>query len=569
MFVADRIPPGLFPSLLVALVGLASPTSPAAALEVHVCDCASGSDPDCTPGSDAASGSREAPLQSWTAARSSFAVLGPGDSVRFCRGGAWDASGGTTWTNPSCTAVSPCVVGAYAPPWGSGDESRPRIRRTDGGDGFALDDGGAGHEEGYRFEGLALEGSGGAGSGFFVFNEVDDVEIVDVEIRGFGIGVHVAGSNPCGADPACDGRNDRIVLRDSWVVANESQGWLGASDDSRILRTVFEDNGSLPTFHHSIYLGGESRGMRVRGNLLVGNGALGGACDSTSFVAHGVHDDLLIEGNEIREVVGGATEGCWGLTVDPAYADPEAFTDVVIRGNVVRNVGNVAIGIGSCSGCTLENNLVIQEQPFGGTGLAVPVRSGGTGDLPTNRVTVRNNSVWFAPGVPGVGIAVGGEGAEHRVVSNALRLEGPGPGTDCFALDLAPSSYTEVDHNVCSLSESGAEWVAGFGSLDSWRSSTGFDTASSDADPQFRDPQAGNLAPSSASSPIVDAGHPTMSTTFDRAGSPRVGLPDVGAEEWGVSTVFADGFESGGTSNWSPGDSLQRLSTNRSHAFGP
>ena len=53
-----------------------------------------------------------------------------------------------------------------------------------------------------------------------------------------------AGSNPCSADPECDGRNDRLVLRDSTVTNNHAQGWLGASNGSQILGSTFEGNGT-------------------------------------------------------------------------------------------------------------------------------------------------------------------------------------------------------------------------------------------------------------------------------------------------------------------------------------
>lgn len=62
---------------------------------------------------------------------------------------------------------------------------------------------------------------------------------------------------------------------------------------------------------------------------------------------HGQHQDLTIERNLVREDVGAADPGCWGIAVDTGYSEAESFTNVVIRGNVVRNVGNMAIGTSS------------------------------------------------------------------------------------------------------------------------------------------------------------------------------------------------------------------------------
>ena len=83
---------------------------------------------------------------------------------------------------------------------------------------------------------------------------------------------------------------------------------------------------------------------------------------------HGEHADLLIEANTIREDVGAADPACWGLGITPAYATPEGFLRTVIRGNTFRNVGNIAIALGSCQDCVVENNVIVSEQTFGGIG---------------------------------------------------------------------------------------------------------------------------------------------------------------------------------------------------------
>ncbi|MEO1085033.1 MAG: hypothetical protein AAFY88_12385, partial [Acidobacteriota bacterium] len=249
-------------------------SAPLSATDFFVCDCAAGAAGACVPGDDSSSGHEEAPWQSYERARTAFAGLDPGDRVLFCRGGAWDvAAAGTRWVNAACRAANRCVVGAYGPSWGSGQEGRPIIHRLDGAHGFSLADGGAAeHEEGYLFEALDLRSTSGTSHGFFIQNDIDDVTIRDVSVSGFSIGVYVAGSNACGADPQCDGRNERIVLERSTIRHNESQGWLGASNGSQILDSDFEANGSVPIFDHNIYLsasqGTPAEGMRVVGNRL-------------------------------------------------------------------------------------------------------------------------------------------------------------------------------------------------------------------------------------------------------------------------------------------------------------
>jgi hypothetical protein len=546
-------------SCLVAALALAGP---AGALTRSVCDCAPGADADCVAGDDASAGTAAAPWRSYEKARTAFAALAAGDAILFCRGGAWQIAAGTRWVNGACLAAAPCRVGAYAPPWGTGDEGRPILERVDATHGFALEDGGdAEHEEGYVIEGLDLRG-GGSGNGFFLYNDIDDVVLRDLSITGFDIGVHLAGSNPCNpSDPACDGRNERITLTDSYVADNESQGWLGASSGSKILDNVFERNGTTAVFDHNIYVsgssGGQTQGIEVRGNHLYQSDLDdAGVCRAVSLVVHGEHDDLTIEGNTVVEDVGLAGQGCWGIAVDNGYGSAEGFTDVVIRGNTVRNVGNLAIGVGACVRCTIENNVIIHQQAFGTTAIAAPDRPPDAGDLLPDDITVRNNSIFIDTAGGATAIRVDDFGNDHVVVSNAILYTGSSSSFNCLAADLGAAAYTDVDHNLCWFPNApGAEWSDGYGTdpdpLQAWRDATGFGGSSAMVDPGFADAAAGDLGPENAAAAMVDAGHPTLSSPMDIDGLPRDGQPDVGAYEWGAAGVlFADGFESGDTSAW-------------------
>ncbi|MCG8461737.1 MAG: right-handed parallel beta-helix repeat-containing protein [Holophagales bacterium] len=542
--------------LLLALL-LSSPLS---AAEHFVCDCAAGAEADCVPGDDGNPGAEALPWRSYEMARSAFASLSPGERIHFCRGGAWQVSGvGTRWVNRDCRAANPCVVGAYVPSWGSADDARPIFHRLDGTHGFSLADGGnAEHEEGYVFEALDVRSTSGSGNGFFLQNDIDDVTIRDVSISGFAIGVYLAGSNPCSADPDCDGRNERIVLQRSTILHNESQGWLGASNGSQILDSYFEGNGSLEVFDHNIYLSGSqgtpAHGMRVVGNRLYRSDLDGeGVCRGVSLVVHGEHVDLLIEGNEVWEDVGLAGPGCWGIAVDPGYSEAEAFLGVTIRGNVVRNVGNVGIGVASCGACVIENNIVIQENPFNSRAIAAPDRARAPNDHPMDAVVVRNNSIYIGADSGGTAIRLNGEGSGHVLASNAVYYAGSSSSFNCQDTDLPAGSYVDIDYNLCFRPFApGAEWAHGMGSLQQWRAASGFDGHSSETDPGFADPVAGDLSPSGESAATVDSGHPTLSSPEAMGGVPRDDQPDLGSFEWGVGLVFADDFESGDLTAWAP-----------------
>ncbi|MEM9557846.1 MAG: right-handed parallel beta-helix repeat-containing protein [Acidobacteriota bacterium] len=543
---------------LLVLLSLGWAQAPLSAADFFVCECATGAAAGCVPGDDDDSGSEVQPWRSYERARSAFGSLSPGDAIRFCRGGAWDVAGvGSRWVNRDCRAVTPCVVGAYVPSWGNVDAPRPIVHRLDGTHGFSFADGGdAEHEEGYVFESLDVRSTSGSGNGFFVQNDIDDVTLRDVSVSGFRLGVYVAASNPCSADPECDGRNERIVLERSSILHNESQGWLGASNGSQILDSYFEGNGSLEVFDHNIYLSGSqgtpSDGMRVVGNRLYRSDLDDqGICRGVSLVVHGDHTNLLIEGNEVWEDVGLAGPGCWGIAVDPGYSEAESFVGVTIRGNVVRNVGGVGIGVASCEDCVIENNVIIQENSFATRAISAPDRSRAPNDLPMDAVVVRNNSIYLGAASSGTAIRLNGEGSDHVLASNAVHYAGSSASFNCLDTDLPVGAYVDIDHNLCfHPAAPGAEWADGMGSLLDWRAVSGFDGQSSEIDPGFT--TAGDLRPGSGAAATVNSGHPTWSSPEAIGGLPRDAEPDRGAHEWGVSLLFADGFESGDLAAWAP-----------------
>ncbi len=490
----------------------------------YVCDCGTGAAAGCVVGNDANSG--RDPSQPWRTfgkARSAFAGLAAGDTIAFCAGGSFTNTGGR-WNNTNSTAQSPVILRSYDAPWGRGGEPMPLIRASAADvTGFDFSDGGRNiREQGYVIADLNLRGTGAShtGRGIFGYNVVDEVTLCRLTIDSFNLGVHVA--SPC----------NRWTIAESRIVNNHGHGVLGSSDDLKIINNVFDNNGFGGTVHnHNIYVGksgGSTQGIRVIGNQLSRSAFVNGMCQGTSLVVHGQHRDMLIADNYVREDVGKAHQGCWGITVDNGYSTPEGFRNVTLRGNRVENVGNVGIGVTACDNCMIENNVVISEQPFKVTAIAVPNRSRKAEDTPLNAATVRNNSILVKSG-DSTGISVGGEGTGHRVVSNALQYTGTGAWA-CFNLNLPSSSYATVDNNLCSYTS--GEWERGSGGLSSWRSASGFDLNSLFADPQYLSRTIPyDLRAGSASSPMVDRGHPTLSSPTAFGGVPRDTNPDIGAHE--------------------------------------
>ncbi|MCC6810373.1 MAG: right-handed parallel beta-helix repeat-containing protein [Deltaproteobacteria bacterium] len=490
----------------------------------YVCDCGAGADPNCVPGDDAAAGtSAAAPWRSYSRARQAFGGLPAGGTIAFCRGGSFDATGASSrrWVATACRADAPCTVRAYAPAWGGGNEPRP-ILHAGGENLFALEDSGEPDTEaGFVFLDLDLRGDGG-GWAFFLYNDVDDVMLCNLAISQFEIGVHVGGANAGGTG---DGKNERVTLRNSEVTGNAGQGWLGSCSGCAIEYSRFDNNGfAQAVFSHNIYLSGSNGayaiGERVVGNTLSRSAFVGGACQGVSLVVHGRHRGLLVEGNTVFEDPGTAGDGCWGIAVDPGYSEAEGFEDVVITRNVVRDVGNIGIGVAACARCTIENNVVIKNTS--GVGIAAPDRARGVDDLAQDAVVVRNNSIFL--GMDGTGIRLNADGAGHHAVSNAILA----PGGACFDADLAPGAYAMFDYNVCQA----GVWEEAAGALTAWQAATGHDAHSLSADPGFASTVAPvDLSSASASSAIVDHGHPSASAPLTAIGAARSSPPDAGAHE--------------------------------------
>jgi hypothetical protein len=498
----------------------------------YVCDCQPGAAAGCKAGNDANAGTKDAPFRTYGKARSAFSSLRAGETIAFCRGGSFTIDGDRRWTNPSCRAGSPCVVRDYPPPWSAQALNKPILTATEG-DGFAFEDGGnADHEEGYTFLNLDVRSKSGgqSGNGFFMYNDIDDALVCGSSISGFGIGFHAAGSNAPAA--GSDGKNARLVLRNSVITNNGNQGFLGGCDGCGVEGSTFDNNGfNEAVLNHNIYFSPRGAdGMFALNNDLYRSAIVNGKCEGVSLVVHGQLTNLRIEGNAVHEDVGKAGLGCWGITVDPGYGgEPESFRNVTIRGNSVRNVGNLGIGTSSCQNCVIENNLIVQTQPMDSTLIAAPNRSRNGDDQALGSVVVRNNTLLALNTNRVTGVSLGGEGGGHVAVSNALLSLGSGPFT-CFDYDLAKTSYGARNNNLCYGMGSFA-WTNTNATLTSWRSASGADTMSLNVNPRFTSTAAPyNFMPVSGS-PLVDAGHAISSATIDFLAKTRGTARDIGAYE--------------------------------------
>jgi hypothetical protein len=335
------------------------------------------------------------PFEPWATfdfAMSRFSALNAGDAILFCRNGTFTSSY-PRLSNQHCAADAPCIIADYIPPNIPATTAKlPVITSSTSNGVLNFQDGGnADHDEGYVIKNLLLKGNG-TGFGIFLFNDVDFVTIDGVIIDGFNIGMYSAGANA--ANPGANRVNENIELRNSSITNNKGQGWLGGCNDCVIDNNKFTNNGfDRKILNHNIYISAQNgnSGITVSNNTLTKSASVAGKCAGVALVAHGVVKDLTIKDNTVFEAIGAAEPTCWGISVDPGYATEESFSNVLITGNKVTNVGNVGIGCASCTDLQILDNTITHSQDFGFTGIKVPVRTEDT--VKSDRILITGNYI--------------------------------------------------------------------------------------------------------------------------------------------------------------------------------
>lgn len=531
----------------------------------YFCDCATtgtaglpptGQRPQagCTVGSDAASGLSPATAKrTYAAAQALFSSLGPDDRILFCNGGAFDDStaGSTSWVNTGVSAAHPIIVGTYDAAWG-GNGVRPVILNALGVYAFNLT-GSDSPKGGYVFAGLDIEGIGQNAAAcanspscgpnpcpmeaFFVYNQVNDVSICDVKMAWHCIGMEMAGGNNSTDD------NQRFTIRNSVIVNNDAQGFLGSGSSLLIDRSFFDYNGKKDANldHHIYFSSGISTGCVISNNELYRNSPVGGGgCAGVALVTHGIFDGLTIVQNWIHEPHGTALGGCYGIGIMPGYTSAEMFAHTFVQRNFIQDMGGSAVEMEACHNCTVEGNIITAASDSAMEAVTLTGGSVGTGDWTNDTIAVQGNTAYGA----GVQFRESDTAANISFGDNVTQRTESGT-VNLFDHQLSTASYTRMDRNWGYAPSAGTvRWNAtGAQSLPTWRSGTGFDTNSTvGTDPKFTGPTVtgtmtsiGAALKPQASSGLVGAGSSTYVTTSDFSGATRSNPPSIGAMELGTT----------------------------------
>ena len=466
--------------------------------------------------------------------------------------------------NTNSKKTNPIVIGAYTPSWSTPSSPNPILNGPANTYTFSLlNSGNSTHDEGYVIQDLHFKGAGPASTmaAIVMGNDVDYVTLQRLEIDEFRMGIQCDGGTTNGQNTGSDGQSEHMVIRDSSVHNNRGMGLLLSCNDSLIENNKFDNNGVGMLDHH-IYLNDAAVNkvalpttqVVIRGNTLTNNASYAstsaaaptpGACGATAIIVHGLKNGIIIENNSVSEPKAPTSGSCWGISVDPGnysgiYAK-EGFSNVVIRGNSVINYA-LGIGVDMCSTCTVENNYVYTERP-GSFGIVAPAKyfqAAITNNTLNNNLTVRNNSVYMKnPTYASVGIRVSRDGANHAVVSNLIYFgAGSTSATACFNTSgLAPAAFAAFDNNLCHYSATQGMWDATRATL-ALQQAAGLDMKSLNVNPDLVTPVGPNFTlTANSGSPLLNAGHPTLSSKFGKGGVKRDTSPDIGAFETGATTV--------------------------------
>lgn len=244
-----------------------------------------------------------------------------------------------------------------------------------------------------------------------------------------------------------------------------------------------------------------------------------------------------VQRNEVRWDDFAAASLCQGVELGRKDTGT-AIQFARIQQNRVIGSGEVGISVDATEQILLESNVVISG-PSGGFrhGILIPARTAVDGEAPIESVTVLNSTVWQLGDAQSKGISIGSFDGPIVLASNLVVTEST-VSAACFEFQLAAEPLILSDYNWCDVIEQDAigEWAFASpqGTLEDWQLTHAQDLNSGTGPAQASSPVAPSYAmsPSSADSPLVDAGHPTLSAEYDIASEERDALPDIGAYEW-------------------------------------
>ncbi len=504
-------------------------STPVRGTSYYYCDCGTGADAACKPGNNTNPGTDPLlPRRTIEDAITRLNSLTGTNTIALCKGGAFNlANPSGLYVNTTCATNTTCNdLREYTPTLFT-SSAKPIINNLPGAVYLFHIQNNVG---GIRILNLKLQGISGSSNEAIFINGGHDVKLGNLDLDSFDLPIYDAGGGIAG--------NINNEITGSFITNSQVIGYLGGSNNTVVSYNYWDGNGSATMLYHTIYLGVHqaTTNVKINGNYV--HGQFGPTCKGTAIVGHGMIDGLSVSNNTVEIDAASASGGCYGIGFGSGgYTVPNYFRNATFSGNILKNTGNIALDIGTCPNCVIQNNLIIQDWPYGypTTGIQVgdpparpadPTRA--ADDLNTAN-TISNNTIWFGPtqSQGASGIQVINEGTGHIIANNTVTYSSPSTvntwgGVNCFNYPITTSgAYSAINYNHCYSAATPYNWEQhSTSSLSTWQTSSGFDSLSIPGIPQFVNAASSGLYdfhPSKTSpiSPLLGKG----STTYAPATS--------------------------------------------------
>lgn len=439
----------------------------------YFCDCQDGAEAGCAghEGNDTNYDTHRCdaahPCQTWTQAIQAFNAMNEGDTIALCKGGFWNVPGGSSVaagcgysphppqiSNPRCSAEtsltdpknpSTCDIRDYQASWGG--TARPVLYAYQTLPTTLLAHGNTNTTNGVRILNLEFRGQDD-GPG----------DAVSLEHRGIYTAACAASTQHswlvCNNDfnhlrigwqgGDYDTQASTHGAQSDWVVWGNRFTFIdldailgGVGTNARIDANFFDNVGCwdppYTAFAHVVYISDyqHTAGKYVSGVRIVNNEmrystgtAQQPTCNGVLLVGHDYYDGLLVENNLID--AGPNPRGnAWGIGFSAAGSGPTSYRNAIIRGNRIQ-AGGTGIAMGSAPGTIIENNVILAalspSTSHWGFGIDVPSEKARPQDTRTERVIIRNNTIYLASPAHSTrtGILMRQEGSGHVIANNAV-----------------------------------------------------------------------------------------------------------------------------------------------------
>lgn len=548
----------------------------------YICDCGTGASASCAgnAGNDANNGTSKATPWQHYAKVTQFNSIAAGDTIAFCKGGAFNEASSPQLANTSTTAASPGIIREYAPTWGLGaGEATPRINVCSGCDGLFFNGptNPVVHHEGVKIRNLDFEGGGIAGRALHFANGISNVDVCNVTMNDCDTAVEVGNSQSLASPPGTNNVNSQqhdYYFHGDTFTNNNSEAGLGGAINLWVQYNYMNGNSHASSLSHGGWYFSQATdcisgscpmladntaytatGERYWYNIVTNSGRASdssGVCGQSQVVVHGLHDGMSMIGNSLYQGAGTINLGCYGIQWSNGDPYAEIFSNGNISGNTIVNASS-AIDVSSTTFTTIANNTILGNDANSIIGIQVGRVPPSGGDANSTNDTVVNDTCWYTTShnASYPCVQVGGQGSGYVIANNTNTMATAG-GVTCFVYDLTASSYSAyafIDNNNCNnvsgtlAFESDAPGGTAK-SLATWKAATSFDAHSLTVAPSFTTTGIGTVSSAGisgidyrpqAGSGLLGAGTATYAPTLDGNGVTRPNPPAIGAFELAVA----------------------------------